>query len=199
MPKLTQANYDAIRSHLFNRIHRTGEEIKNDFPNILRMAIEEEAWRNFTRGDGTPFKDLVEWLHYSFPNGLSMGGGRHVISYEDALQLTKTTPDVHRVLLENRPNLSGKKKSTLSTAFIQPKNVQASAYSLSVRLAQQYPKYYEAYMRGEYKSITAAAIAAGILQNNVNLRRCKSAYGKLTEDERKEFETWRKKFRREAL
>ena len=31
---------------------------------------------------------------------------------------------------------------------------------LSVRLAQEKPKYYEAYLRGDYKSVTAAAIAS---------------------------------------
>src|SRR5438309_2006676 len=52
---LTQANYNAIRDHLFDRIHTTGEQVKNDFPNILRAAIETEAWKHFTNGDGKPF------------------------------------------------------------------------------------------------------------------------------------------------
>jgi hypothetical protein len=52
----------AIRDHLFDRVHRTGEHAKNDLPNILKTAIREEAWRKFTKADGTSFNDLVEWL-----------------------------------------------------------------------------------------------------------------------------------------
>jgi hypothetical protein len=51
---------------------------------------------------------------------------------------------------------------------------------LSVRLAQEHPKFYEAYMRGDYKSVTAAAIAAGLLKDNGNMRRAKSAFRKMT-------------------
>jgi hypothetical protein len=43
-------------------------------------------------------------------------------------------------------------------------------------LAQEKPKFYDAYLSGKYKTVTAAAIAAGILKNDINLRRAKSAY-----------------------
>jgi hypothetical protein len=35
-------------------------------------------------------------------------------------------------------------------------------------------------MRGDYKSVTAAAIAAGLIKNDVNLRPARSAFGKMT-------------------
>jgi hypothetical protein len=61
---------------------------------------------------------LVEWLHYTFPYGVSMGRGRHAISYEDALKLTEGVPDFHRVLAENAPNLGrgGDRKSEKAKA-----------------------------------------------------------------------------------
>jgi hypothetical protein len=65
-----------------------------------------------------------------------------------------------------------------------------SATVLSVRLAQEHPKYYEAYLRGDYRSVTAAAIAAGLLKNDVNLRRLKSAWRKATAPEREQFLEW---------
>jgi hypothetical protein len=34
-------------------------------------------------------------------------------------------------------------------------------------------------MRGDYKSITAAAIAAGLIKDDGNMRRTKSAYRKI--------------------
>ncbi len=47
--KLTQENYNAIRDHLFDRIHKTGDEIKNHFPNLLYAAIETEVLEAFHR------------------------------------------------------------------------------------------------------------------------------------------------------
>ncbi len=100
---LTQKNFDTIRDRLFNRIHKTGEEIKNDFPNILRRAIETEAWQHFTDFEGKPFANLVDWLTCTFPHGASLGEGKDVIGYEDALELCKEHPDVCRALAEQRP------------------------------------------------------------------------------------------------
>jgi len=45
---------------------------------------------------------------------------------------------------------------------------------LSVRLAQERPHYYERYLRGEYTSVTAAAIAAGLMKDDAHLRRAKA-------------------------
>jgi hypothetical protein len=63
---------------------------------------------------------------------------------------------------------------------------------LSARLAQETPKFYDAYLNGDYKSITAAATAAGILKDDLNLRRTKSAYRKMTAEQRDEFLKWMK-------
>jgi hypothetical protein len=78
--------------------------------------------------------------------------------------------------------------STLRIAIRTGRNNSRTV--LSIRLAQEYPKYYEGYLRGDYKSITASAIAAGLIKNNVNLRRAKSAFRKMTASQRKEFLDW---------
>jgi hypothetical protein len=204
--ELTRPNYAAIREHLFDRIHKTGEEVKNDLPNTLRTAIKTRAWTQFTRANGEPFRNLVDWLETPFPNGIGMGQGIHVINYEELLKLTECAPDVHEVLLGNAPKREPGRPKTengLSTShFINRRNNRSgSSTVLSVRLAQEYPKYYEAYLRGDYKSITAAAIAAGLLKNNVNLRRFKSDLSKLTASESKEAFEWfkqnRKKLRKQ--
>jgi hypothetical protein len=130
-----------------------------------------------------------------WPNGASMGLGRHALSYEDAVQLTKeAAPDVHRLLLENalkeKPGPRNGNELTASTRLIDRNHKSRTRQVLSIRLAQEYPKYYEGWMRGEYRSVTAAATAAGLLKNDVNLRRAKSAFRKMTVDERKEFLKW---------
>lgn len=202
---LSRANYEAIRDHIFDRIHRTGEEIKNDLPNILRTAIKTETWKHFSDAESKPFKSLVDWLHYTFPHGPMMGNGQYAISYQDAIQLCAGAPDVLRVLLENAPTKgrggdrrseSAQQNQTACTPFDLKRGKQHHGkVVLSVRLAQEKPKFYEAYMRGKYKSVTAAATAAGLIKNDANLRGAKSKYRKLTPPERKEFHAWLKKFR----
>src|SRR5688572_28195421 len=97
-PKLNQANYEVIRDLLFDRIHETGEKVKNHFPNLLRSAIKSEAWKHFSDSQGKPFKTLVSWLHSPWPNGPAMGNGIHAVTFQDALTLTEAAPDVRRVL-----------------------------------------------------------------------------------------------------
>jgi len=193
---LTPANYDSIRRQLFDRIHKTGEQVKNDLPNKLRFAIDHKAWKQFSRADGTPFENISEWIVTPFPIGLGAGQDRLVLSWEDILKLTECAPDVHEVLLGNPPPKRKPKPGSKlypSTGIVLERGHSSSRIALlSIHLKTQYPKYYEAYMRGEYKSVTAAATAAGLLKDNVNLRRLKSAWRKATKTERKQFEEWKK-------
>lgn len=189
------ANHDSIRDRLFKRIHRTGEEVKNDLPNILRTAIQHESWKHYSDSEGRPFANLVEWMVHPFPVGLGLGQSRHALSYENVLSLCESAPEVRKVLLENAPNgKPGPKKELGSSTilFTRGKSRAGSATVLSVRLAQEKPKFYENYLLGEYGSVTAAATAAGLLRNDANLRRVKSAWRKLTPAQRKEFESWHK-------
>lgn len=192
---LTEDNYQAIRLHLFDRVHKTGEVVKNDFPNILRTAIETQAWKHFHDSDGKPFKNLVDWLHDSSPQGIGMGLGKNAITYEDALKLTEGHPEVHRALAKTAPKKKpGRKKKGReigeSTPQLNRHGTRATKTTLSVRLAQEFPDFYDAYMRGEYKTVTAAAIAAGIIKDDANLRRAKSAYRKMSAAHRKDFADW---------
>lgn len=113
---LTIENYAAIRDHLFDRIHKNGEQLKNDFPNILRRAIEAEAWTQFSDHEGMPFTNLVDWLLSTWPNGTGMEG-RHTIDLNDALELTrKAAPDVHRALLEHARKANHKSDGNMRIA-----------------------------------------------------------------------------------
>lgn len=194
--KFTRANYEAMRDHLFDRIHKNGEQLKNDFPNKLRTAIEAEAWKQFSDGEGRPFRNLVEWLHYTFPNGVSMGQGKHSISYEEALKLTEGAPDVHRMLAAHAPHRGAGRRKTesnngLSTSHFPRRQSQLGSVAvLSARLAQEKPKFYDRYLRGEFKTVTAAATEAGLLKDDVNLRRAKSAFRMMTPRQRGEFLAW---------
>lgn len=190
--KLTRANYDAIRDHLFDRIHKGGHDLKNDFPNILRSAIEAEAWMHFADAEGKPFENLVEWLVYTFPNGTSMGQGQHALTYEEAIKLTEGAGDVHRVLLESAPKgkRGPKRKEFKASTPLIPYRSGARKLTLALRLSHDEPQVFADFQKGKYKSITEAAVAAGIRKNDGNLRRAKSAYRKMTAAERAEFLKW---------
>jgi hypothetical protein len=61
-------------------------------------------------------------------------------------------------------------------------------------MAQEKPSYYDAFKRREYKSVTAAAAAAGLTKNIAHTRRAKSGCRNLTEpEERQEFLEWLKR------
>lgn len=190
---LTQANYNAIRDHLFDRIHKTGEQVKNDFPNILRAAIESEAWKHFTDADGRPFKSLVEWLHSTYPSGPSLGQGKHAISYDEALKLTEAAADVHGVLGQEPPS---KRARQQIANCAPPRRYRPSIYA---RVEEEDPKAYQQYLFGQIKSISAAAKVAGLVKAKPpqNLARAKAAFQKMTSEERAEFVTWMKNEARE--
>ncbi len=192
--KLNQANYDAIRDHLFDRIHKTGEEVKNDFANILRTAIETKAWEHFTDAKGAPFKNLVEWLHYTYPNGTSMGGGKHAINYEEAVKLTEVASDVHSALRRDMPKVKAALARKREGDEVSRKRVPRGRPTLLARLEEEKPEFHRAYMRGQYASVTEAAKAAGLVKarRNENLMRAKSAFRHMNSKERAEFVDWMK-------
>lgn len=185
---LTTPNYAAIRDHIFDRIHKTGEQVKIHLPNLLRSAIESEAWKHFRDAEGKPFENLVDWLHSTYPNGVSMGQGKHAISYDEALKLTEAASDVHRILERDTPSKQVREKNANSAP---PRRYKPSLY---VRVEQEDPETYQQYLFGKIRNITAAAKAAGIVKARPrqNLARAKSAFGKMTAVERAEFLQWLK-------
>jgi hypothetical protein len=74
------------------------------------------------------------------------------------------------VLAENAPNgkpgpKSEKEFRASTLGIMRGENRSHSATVLSVRLAQEQPKFYENYLLGKYGSVTAAATAAGLLKD----------------------------------
>ncbi len=199
MPKdntrLKQSNFEAIRDHIFDRFHKTGEQVKNDLPNVLRTAIKTKAWLHFNDLEGKPFKNIVDWLQCTYPNGTSMGQGRNVITYEEALKLTEGHSDVHKALATHVPRRDvgrPKKGNAASTQHFDMHSRTNTKTGLSLRMSRDFPAFYNDYLNGKYKTITAAAIAAKLIKDDGNIRRAKSAFRKMTEKEKKEFVAWMK-------
>jgi hypothetical protein len=105
-------------------------------------------------------------------------------------------------LLEHAPNRGrgGDRRSarakqqaleqSASALFVRGGARSHTSTVLFARLVQEKPEFYDAYQRGEYPSVTAAATAAGILKDNAQLRRTKSGYRGMTTEQRLEFLDW---------
>jgi hypothetical protein len=124
-----------------------------------------------------------------------MGEGSNAITYKDALDLCSGHPEVHRILAKNAPKgRPGRKKASGAIGAVRhhfDRHATHSAALLAVRLAQDYPKFYEAFLQGEYRSIRAAAEAAGIMRPaNDPLPRLKSFWKRATKKERAAFRKW---------
>lgn len=188
-------NYKVLQERLFKRVHRTGEEIKNDFPNILRTCIEYKAWEHFKKADGESFRNLGEWLVYAFPNGISMGGSDKAISYEDALQLCKEDRELHGLLVKHRP--TGKtgpkpKDNCVNNVNEIPKRAMGNTRAyIEQRLQAEFPSIWKQYIRGEFKSARSAGIAAGFIKDTHDpVMRLKANWRKASRKQQNEFLRW---------
>ena len=190
-------NYKVLQERLFKRVHRTGEEIKNDFPNILRACIQYEAWKHFQKADGKPFENLGEWLVYSFPNGVSMGGTTSAISYEDALQLCKDDRELHGLMVKHRPSggvggRPSKEQKPVNNVNGLPKRAMGNTRAyIEQRLQAEFPVIWKQYIRGEFRSARAAGIAAGFIKDTHDpVMRLKANWNKASRKQQNEFLRW---------
>ena len=190
-------NYKVLQERLFKRVHRTGEEIKNDFPNILRACIQYEAWKHFQKADGKPFENLGEWLVYSFPNGVSMGGTTSAISYEDALQLCKDDRELHGLMVKHRPTggvggRPSKEQKPVNNVNGLPKRAMGNTRAyIEQRLQAEFPVIWKQYIRGEFRSARAAGIAAGFIKDTHDpVMRLKANWNKASRKQQNEFLRW---------
>lgn len=188
-------NLEGIKKQLFDRVHRTGEQINLDFPNILHAAIEAKIWEHYRDDNGKPFPNVERWLHYCWPTGVSLGSTRWAFTYEQVMKHCEDHPEVYAVLAKCAPkNGRGrpkKEEAEKHTRVCFSRQQPLRKPVLSARLAQDYPDFYEAFTRGQYKSIRAAAEAAGIVKPGHDpLPRLKQYWKKATAEQRQAFLEW---------
>jgi hypothetical protein len=159
---------------IFDRVHRTGEEIKNDLPNWVERAVEHKTWmKSINPATGKPFKSVGEWLVASWPLGPGMGVGKHAITYDEFIVLCESRPALKGLLVESRPKRKhgGDRKSEQiksDNVTLEPVKRGNSRAYLESKLASNYPKHFEDYLNGKYRSARQAAIAAGFLRDTHN-------------------------------
>lgn len=161
-------------SKIFDRVHRTGEEIKNDLPNWVERAVKHQTWKKSTNpSTGKPFDTVGEWLVASWPLGPGMGVGKHAITYDEFILLCENRPSLKKLLVESRPKRRGGDRRSdsfkVDNINIETKERKGTSRAyLEDRLARDFPKHFDDYLNGKYRSARQASIAAGFLKDTHN-------------------------------
>jgi hypothetical protein len=183
---------------IFDRVHRTGEEVKNDLPNWVERAVKNDTWKqSINPATGNPFGSVGEWLVASWPLGPGMGSSEFAITYDEFIVLCESRPALKKLLVASRPKRKhgGDRKSEdaikCSNRTLDlprgPKSGTTRAY-LEDRLARDFPQHWADYCDGKYRSARQAAIAAGFLRDTHNpIDRLLSNWKKASKKQRLEF------------
>jgi hypothetical protein len=195
---------------IFHRVHRTGEEIKNDLPNLIERSIEQEAWKDAVNpATGKPFANAGEWLVARYPLGPGVGHGRFAITYDDCIRLSDDRPKLKDLLVRHRPKGKGgrpeKNKPVDNVNTLSPAAVRKTGNSrlyIEERLEKHHKEIWHDYINGhkdesgkvKYPSARQAGIAAGFVKDSHDpLMRLKANWKKATKKQRKEFILWTQK------
>jgi hypothetical protein len=190
-------NWKTLKLRLSDRVAKDGHAVKNLLANDLEFLIEHQGWSQFLDIETEkPFASIADFLLAAFPAGVGCGQNRNNLTYEDVMTLCHDRPIIYDLMAKHAPNRGRgrpkKMEENCSARSINRGHAKANTSNvLSARLAQEKPKFYEAFRRGEYRSIRAAAEAAGLVKPGHDpLMRCKAYYKKLDAKQRKKFLAW---------
>lgn len=189
-------NLDNTRNRIFHRVHRTGEEIKNDLPNLIERVVESEAWKGVTNPSTMkPFQSVGEWLVANYPLGPGVGQGQYAIKYEELILLCESRTELCKLLKDNRPARKNGRPTKEAEKSLQSNEFPAKQGNtrlyIEERLKRDHPKIWKDYLDGVYSSARQAGIAAGFIKDTHDaLMRMKCNWNKATKAQRKAFLKW---------
>jgi hypothetical protein len=172
---------DQFAQSLYQALNR-GEVGLREVPVLLCRAIEEEVWKERTietRGNRYcgGFATMTEFIHAERPDGLGADIGlvlRMCARDEAALKAlagagVDTKAAGAELIAETPPSPKHGGARTTRPKEQDVRHVLTSAHGrdsagLIARMKRDCPQFLDAYERGEYPSIKAAAVAAGIVQ-----------------------------------
>lgn len=182
---------------IFDRVHRTGEEIKNDLPNWIERVVSENAWKQaIDPATSKPFLDIGQWLIANYPYGPGMGHGRYAIKYDELIALCDDRPTLKDLLVKHRPKgkRGGDRRSedfkVYNVNHEQPAKGNSRLY-IEERLQRDHKKIWNDYLHGKYKSARQAGIAAGFIKDGHDpFLRIKCSWKRLTKKQKAQFLEW---------
>lgn len=189
-------DHRAATDKIFNRVHRTGEEIKNDLPNWVERFIAAEGWKQvIDPSTGEPFSNIGKWLVANYPLGPGMGHGRYSLTYEEFVTLCADRPKLYDLLRKHKPKSKGgrpvKDKPVDNVNRFTERKTGNSRIYIEERLQRDHPKIWKRYLNGEIKSARQAGIEAGFVKDTHDpLMRLKSYWNKASKPQQKEFLKW---------
>jgi hypothetical protein len=190
-----QQKAEHIRRLIVGIVTKSGHDVKVSLPSLLREAIREKLWTQLRKADGSKYRNAVEWLEDGLPNGCLVGIDRAYFSRDEITSIIKdlgeseTIRSVLKVLESSRSRRNGKAGKSTSADRSSAHNRPES--SLDVVLQRDYPDYWQGYLNGTYRSVYAAAVAAGIKKDGHDpLQRMKAYWRRATDKQRREFRNW---------
>jgi len=186
--------------HIYKRVHRTGEEIKNDLPNWIQDVIETEAWRDASKPNGQKFETVGEWLIANYPYGPGCGEGEFAIKYDELIVLCDARKELKDTLIRYRPkgrrggngsNQYNKKANSANGTNSKRTHGTNQRRCIEERLQRDHPEIWQDYLDGKYSSARKAGIAAGFIKDSHDPAiRIRANWNKLNKKQRKEFLEW---------
>jgi len=202
MASKTSDRMESVKVRL-NRII-TCTQLRQELPHTLERLIETEEYKQLLNANGEPFKTLGEFLCTWFPTGVGVGQDRATLRYEELMSLCCDWPKLLEILRTNKPDRRRRDMRPAAKSVTargcgnvdnvnDPKRVKGGNGKgyLAGLLQEKSPDFYEAYIRGEYRSIHAACVAAGLKKpGHDSLMRLKSYWKKADSSQRKAFKAW---------
>jgi hypothetical protein len=197
-----QIDVDALRERAF-RMAQSGLQSARE----LASAIEQlhdydgpDGWKKAERPDGTKFKTFREYAAYRNPPGLGFNADDGAASVDAIvsrlIQFDRNRPAIKHLGGSVRSNNSDAKRGAANgrsrDKISAPKSCQApsstSVAGLADRLQRDFPKVWAAYENGEYRTVNAAARAAGIVPDRHDpVCEARQAWNRMTKAQRKAF------------
>jgi hypothetical protein len=171
-------------------------DMVNVLPQTLRCVIDNELWADLKRADGQPFGSLYDFLVAWWPHGCGVGQDDASLNYAQLMELCRGWPSILDALAKNapkgtpgRPKNSGRDNGSRTAPIMsRGKSAAHKTATLQARLAQEHPAVWAAFIAGEYRSVRAAAEAAGLVaRTNDPLARLKANWNKATPAARRKF------------
>lgn len=192
-------NPDNLRDLIFKVTYHKAGQAKTELPGLIDEVLNRRLWEQYSDRDGQPFNNMIEWLTATHPPGCGMkwdtSDSLGSVSIAELMEFyTKSRPELQEAisaeLKKAKPKHGGDRSKELRSSLKTGRAATHRASTLQLRLQTEKPQVWADYCAGRYDSITAAAIAAGIMTGATNLQRAQSAWRKMTAPERRKFLKW---------
>lgn len=173
------------------------DELVQILPSKLEAVIETRAWEGRESASGAPFESFYRFAIAPGWRGLGLDENEQMgvdhLSYQDAIDYCKVQrPKVARMLENERPprdRHGGDRRSAefqVDNINLKTKGGTDPTY-LAQRMKRDHPEIAAVLASGGYRSVRAAAIAAGIVRVPTPLDGLRRAWAKASDEERAEF------------